>query len=119
MRGSEPKATKRGAPTGAPARARTLLAPPDGLLDRVRWIFLLFSLLMATVVFGLILRSGVTPLALRLAALAAIVGLVWWWIRGYARSGFPPVGIAFEGTAIFAAALRFRTSHGGASGRRP
>lgn len=87
------------------ARVGALLAPPERLLDRVCWIVLLFSLLMAAVVFGLVVRSVVTPLALRLAALSAIVELVWWWIRGYWRGGFPSLVIVFEWAAVFAAAL--------------
>jgi hypothetical protein len=101
----EPEDVKRGTRPSLPARVGALVAPPGGLLERVRWIFLLFSLLMAAVVFGLILRSEVTPPALRLAALSAIVGLVWWWVRGYARGDFPLVGTVFEGAAVFAAAL--------------
>ena len=105
MREPKPTDTTFGVEPGISDRVRASLAPPDGLLDRVRWIFLLFSLLMALLVAALILQSDVTPLPLRLAAASGIVGLGWWWLRGYARGGFPLGGILFEGTAVFAAAL--------------
>ncbi|QIN78152.1 EAL domain-containing protein [Rubrobacter marinus] len=92
-----------------PARMAFLgsFAPPDGLLSRVRWIFLLASLVMAALVVPTTVASDhPTPASLRAAAFAGLAFLAWRYARGYRRSGFSPLPLtALEGLALGAACL--------------
>ncbi len=82
-------------------------APPSGLLGRVRWIFLLASLVMAALVVPTILASEhPTPASLRAAAFAGLAFLAWRYLRGYRRSNFSPLSLTgLEGLALGAACL--------------
>ena len=75
------------------AGSARLLGPfalPDGLLSRVRWAFLLASLVMAAVVVLTTITSvRPTPASLRAAALVGLVFLAWRYARGYLRGGSP------------------------------
>lgn len=79
--------------------------PPRSLLSRVRRVFLLFSILMAVLAVPLILQANATPWFLQASAIAGLLWLVSWWIRGYGRGRFPIVFCLLEGSVVFAAAL--------------
>ena len=80
---------------------------PNGLLGRVRWTFLLASLLIGALVVPITVASQhLTPPTLRAAAFAGLVFLAWRYARGYRRGGFfsPPL-TGLEGLALGAACL--------------
>jgi PAS domain S-box-containing protein len=65
----------------------------------------LFSILMAVLAVPLILQANATPRFLQASAIAGLLWLVAWWIRGYGRGRFPIVFCLLEGSVVFAAAL--------------
>ena len=89
------------------ARFLGLFALPNGLLGRVRWVFLLASLFAAALVVPAIITSEhPTPALLRVAAFVGLGFLAWRYARGYRRSRFPSVPLTGpEGLALGAACL--------------
>lgn len=89
------------------ARFLGLFALPNGLLGRVRWIFLLVGLFAAALVVPVIITSEhPTPALLRVAAFVGLGFLAWRYARGYRRGRFsflPLTGL--EGLALGAACL--------------
>ena len=58
---------------------------PQGLLARVRWLFLMVCWVQAVQLLPAILAVSHRPLAVRLAATGALVWLCSWWTQGYRR----------------------------------
>ena len=83
----------------------TLLTIPRDLLSRVRWIFLIVSLLMAVLQVPMIVRADVGGWPLRVLAISGLVWLGWWWLGGYGTGRFPAVWYLPEFLAIFVVAL--------------
>lgn len=84
------------------------MRPPRSLLTRVRWVFLLVSLI-ATLSTAPDVFEGKTGLPVRAVALVSFLWLVWHWIRGYGRVGFSRACIAIEGLAVLAICLSIAT----------
>jgi diguanylate cyclase (GGDEF)-like protein len=80
------------------------LAPPTGLLARIRWLFLLFACLAVLGVAGQVAASPMAP-ALRAWALVLLAWLLWWWVRGYRAGRFPVAGDAVELLTLLVAPL--------------
>jgi diguanylate cyclase (GGDEF)-like protein len=80
------------------------LAPPKDLGGRIRWLFLIF-ILFNLVTAAPRLLSGTADGALKAAALAGMVGLGYWWVRGYRNRYLPAWAIPVEGLAFFAVGL--------------
>ena len=79
---------------------RGRLRPPEALLSRLRWLFLgvtLFALGTQVVILTVSARES-TPL--RLAGLAGVIWLGWWWTSGYLRGRFPVAGEALVTLAL-------------------
>jgi hypothetical protein len=87
------------------ARLEVFLKPPGPLLARVRWIFLLASLLMVFFQIYMILTVDVVVWPVRALGITSLLWLYWWWDRGYRRASFPSVSFLFESVAIFVVAL--------------
>ena len=107
--GGEQRAAPGGGPAwpGRPGRRPGWAAPPKGLLARVRWLFLLFAVFATLGQLPLLLAHGAMPVGLRIAAVVLLGWLLWWWVLGYRRGGFPAAGEPVEvlcfmvaGTAI-------------------
>jgi diguanylate cyclase (GGDEF)-like protein/PAS domain S-box-containing protein len=81
-----------------------LLRPPQSLLTRVRWVFLLVCLI-ATLSTIPHVFEGNTGLPVRAVALVGLLWLVWHWIRGYRRGRFSRSWIAIEGLAVLVICL--------------
>ncbi|SDQ06806.1 GGDEF domain-containing protein [Quadrisphaera sp. DSM 44207] len=82
-----------------PPRA-PLLRPPDGLLARLRWLFLAVALFFtAGALLQTVLASGRPP-GLRAATVVLLLAVAGWWVRCYRRSRFPPAGLVLELAAI-------------------
>lgn len=64
-----------------------LLKPPSDLLNRLRWVMLLFAALSLTPV-GIALARSQAAGHQRLAGLAAVLVLAVTWVRVYRRAGF-------------------------------
>ena len=78
---------------------------PRDLLSRVRWIFLIFSLLLAVLQIPMILRSDVAGWPLRVLAIAGLLWLCWWWLGGHRDGGERAVWYLPEFLAIFVGVL--------------
>ncbi len=87
------------------SRLVAFLTPPRYLLERVRWIFLLSALVMAAIPVPMILSRNAVGRPLQALAIAGLLWLCWWWIRGYKRANFPPLWYVPEGIAVCAAAV--------------
>ncbi len=101
------------------------LRPPEGLLQRIRWFFLLFSGFFAVTYLPQVTVASPHPVPVRAAAVALLAGLLLWWVRGYRRRHFPLWGLpleaaafvavgvagpeAFPATGLFYIAVNFRT----------
>lgn len=75
---SQPAHTEPRAPSGAESqqgtsRIEAAVALPRDLLSRVRWIFLLFGLLMAVLHVPMIVRADVGGWPLRVLAISGLV----------------------------------------------
>ncbi|GIE33358.1 hypothetical protein Ait01nite_064030 [Actinoplanes italicus] len=91
-------ATDHAVMTWAPIWLR--LAPPRQLGARIRWLFLIFILFNVVTSVPRTLEGDVAPLPWQLAAVAAALGLGWWWLRGYRRNSFPVWAAPVEGLAL-------------------
>jgi diguanylate cyclase (GGDEF)-like protein len=80
------------------------LAPPKGLLARIRWLFLLFA---CFVTLGVVAQVAISRMALglRAVALGLLVWLLWWWVRGYRTGRFPAGGEVVELVTLLVAPL--------------
>ena len=76
-----------------------VLRPPEELLARLRWLFLLFGLFFVVTFIPQFVQSP-RPAVLRVAASLALVALGGWWVRGYRTGTFPAVGLALEAAAF-------------------
>src|SRR6266851_3270432 len=85
--------------SGGP-RLATLVTSPEGVLARIRWLFLLFALFGSVILAPLLLLNSPADWPLKAAACAALAGLCWRWIHAY-REGYPwPAGDISEGLAL-------------------
>src|SRR5215216_2280621 len=75
---------------------KELLRPPQSLLMRVRWVFLLVCLIATASTVPHVFEPK-TGLPFRAFALVGFVWLVWHWIRGYRRGRFSREWVAIEG----------------------
>ncbi len=80
------------------------LRPPEELLARLRWLFLVFGLFFV-VTFLPQFASSPRPVALRVAASVALVALGVWWVRGYRSGHFPRWGLLLEAAAFLLTGL--------------
>lgn len=87
------------------SRLEAFLKPPGPLLERVRWIFLLASLLLAFFQIYMILTVDDAAWPIRALGIVSLLWLCWWWARGYRRGSFPSISFLFESAAIFVVAL--------------
>lgn len=78
---------------------------PRHLLGWVRLVFLLSALVMAALPVSIILSRNAVGRPLQALAIAGLLWLCWWWIRGYKRANFPPLWYIPEGIAVCAAAV--------------
>jgi diguanylate cyclase (GGDEF)-like protein len=76
------------------------MAPPRQLGARIRWLFLVFVLFNVVTTVPRTLEGDVAPLPWQLAAVAAALGLGWWWLRGYRRNAFAMWAAPVEGLAL-------------------
>ncbi|MEU4625581.1 GGDEF domain-containing protein [Actinoplanes sp. NPDC023801] len=76
------------------------MAPPRQLGARIRWLFLIFILFNVVTSVPRTLEGDIAPLPWQLAAVAAALGLGWWWLRGYRRNTFPVWAAPVEGLAL-------------------
>jgi diguanylate cyclase (GGDEF)-like protein len=76
------------------------MAPPRQLGARIRWLFMIFILFNVVTTVPRTLEGDVTTLPWQLAAVAAALGLGWWWLRGYRRGAFPVWAAPVEGLAL-------------------
>jgi diguanylate cyclase (GGDEF)-like protein len=76
------------------------MAPPRRLGARIRWLFLIFVLFNVVTTVPRTLEGDVAPLPWQLAAVAAALGLGWWWLRGYRRNAFGMWAAPVEGLAL-------------------
>lgn len=87
------------------ARLKAFSKLPRYLLGRVRLVFLLSALVMAVLPVPMILSRNAVGRPLQALAIAGLLWLCWWWIRGYKRANFPPLWYIPEGVAVCAAAV--------------
>jgi hypothetical protein len=66
-----------------PAALRGLGRPPAGLLDRVRWLFLLVGAVNLAILLVAELLGGPAGWPPRAVAVAAVAGLAGLWVAGY------------------------------------
>ncbi|MEU4161779.1 GGDEF domain-containing protein [Actinoplanes sp. NPDC026670] len=76
------------------------MAPPRQLGARIRWLFLIFILFNVITTVPRTLEGDIAPLPWQLAAVAAALGLGWWWLRGYRANRFPVWAAPVEGLAL-------------------
>jgi diguanylate cyclase (GGDEF)-like protein len=88
------------------AAARRLARPPSGLLDRVRWLFLIFGLLtIGPLGTGVVARSH-AGWSLRLLAVAGLVSLAVFWVAAFRQGRLTnPATAAAEALALLPVAL--------------
>jgi hypothetical protein len=67
----------------------------------VHWLFLLFGLWNIAGLQILFVVFPIGPLSNRLMAVLALLGLGWWWRRGYRRGRFPLLSPVLEGAILF------------------
>jgi signal transduction histidine kinase len=77
-----------------------LLTPPQGLLARTRWLFLLFALCGTAILGPLLVLIAPSAWPLKGAAVAGLVVVAWRWIRAYRQGHLSPAGDVFEGLAL-------------------
>lgn len=85
------------------ARLKAFSKLPRHLLEQVRLTFLLSALVMAVLPVPMILGRNAVGRPLQALAIAGLLWLCWWWIRGYKRANFPPLWYVPEGIAVCAA----------------
>lgn len=84
------------------------LRPPSGLLRRIRWLFLLCSVLNVVAVLPMLVWKSDAAPVLRIAGFAGAAVLCIYWIRSYARSRFWSAGELIELAALGALCLSLR-----------
>ncbi len=83
----------------------SVLRPPDGLLARIRWAFLLFSFFFFVTFLPQVTVQSPLPVPWRLVAAVAVLGLGAWWLRCYRRGTFPVAGLPVEAAGFLACGL--------------
>src|SRR5450755_858512 len=73
---------------------------PTGVLGRIRWLFLSFTLVNILGMLPLLIWGSTAPTGLRGAAVLACLVLTGLWVRGYRRSRFPVGGVPLEFAAL-------------------
>ncbi|MBV9042412.1 MAG: EAL domain-containing protein [Acidimicrobiia bacterium] len=63
-----------------------MLRPPKPLLERVRWTFLMFSLISGCLLLIAIFSNHTTSVAVQATGILALAGLSWLWVEEYRRS---------------------------------
>ncbi len=76
------------------------LLPPKQLGRRIQWLFLLMGLFNVVGSVPRMFAAGVAVPAERVAAVAAAVFLVLWWVRGYRKRHLPAWGLPLEAVAL-------------------
>ncbi len=72
--------------------AMLLAGAPNGLLARVRWLFLLYALLTVVVTVAQLGLSDTPALQLRVLAALGLGWLALFWVHGFRRGSFPVIG---------------------------
>jgi diguanylate cyclase (GGDEF)-like protein len=73
---------------------------PTGVLGRIRWLFLGFTLINIVGMLPLLVWRSTDLPAMRCAGVIACLVLAVLWVRGYRRARFPVGGIPFESAAL-------------------
>jgi diguanylate cyclase (GGDEF)-like protein/PAS domain S-box-containing protein len=89
-------------------QANRLLRPPQSLLTRVRWAFLLVCLIATASTVPHVFEPN-TTWPIRAVALIGFSWLGWHWIRSYERGGFSRAWVAIEGLAVLVVCLSIDT----------
>ena len=88
-----------------------LLSPPQQLLARIRWLFLVCCLVSALIIIWGLTIDPSSEGARRVVAGAALVVLSWWWIRCHERSSFTRIGAVFEASLLCVIGLTLGEPH--------
>src|SRR5690349_2631912 len=75
--------SQRAHPTG---RHVSVLRPPKPLLERVRWTFLMFSLISGCLLLIAIFTNHKSTVAVQAMGILALAALFWLWVEEYRRS---------------------------------
>ena len=82
------------------SQADAVLSPPQQLLARIRWLFLVCCLGAALITIWGIAIDPSSEGAPRVFAGASLVVLSWWWIRCHERASFTRLGTVFEAVLL-------------------